>query len=177
MTGKDLLRPVQLFEQHAARQQMRPSHLSKREHGIGAGNDGAPETVCATDREGHGAGAGVAPVSQALGEFDATPACAALIERDQPGPARQCGEDQLGFARFQLGRRQRTLFLDLDDRRRWYDPPGIERLKLVERPAALPPDGEDMETDRRAAYCSTAVAGSVPGSMSGRSAPHIFSRS
>src|SRR5690242_11136426 len=83
MAGEDLLRPVQLLEQHAAHQQMRPGHLAERKHRVGTGDDGAAETVGPADRECHGAAAGVAPVSQAVGEFDAAPARTALVDRDQ----------------------------------------------------------------------------------------------
>ena len=70
MAGEDLLRAVQLFEQHAAHQQVRPGHRSEREHRVGALDDGGPEPVGAADREGDGAGAGVAPGREAVGEFD-----------------------------------------------------------------------------------------------------------
>ena len=77
---------------------------------VGALDDGGPEPVGAADREGDGAGAGIAPARQAIGEFDAAPGRAALVERDQPRARRQRGEDQLGFARFQLGGGQTAVF-------------------------------------------------------------------
>ena len=128
VTGKDLLCAVQLLEQHAAHQQVRPRHRSEREHRGGALDHGGPEPVGAADRKGGTTGAGITPVSQAFGEFEAAPGRAALVECNQPGPARQRGKDQFGLARFQFGGRQRTFFLDLDDRWRRRQATGVERL-------------------------------------------------
>jgi hypothetical protein len=140
MPREDLLRPVQLFEQHAAHEQMRPGHRPQRERRVGALDDGAPETVGAADREGDGDVAGIAPARQAVRQFDAAPRRAALVEGNQPRTPRQRGEDQLGFPRFQFAGGQTPFFVDLDNRRRRLDAPGIERLKPVERLAAQPPD-------------------------------------
>jgi hypothetical protein len=127
---------------------MRPGHLPERQHRVGALDDCGPEPVGAADREGDGTVAGIAPARQAIGQFDAAPGRPALVERDQPGALRQRGEDQLGFARFQFGGGQAAFFLDLDDRWRRQDAPGIQRLKLMEWPAAQPPDGKDIKADR-----------------------------
>jgi len=60
VTGEDLRCAVELFEQHAAYQQVRPCHRSEREHRVGAFDDGGPVPVGAADREGDSAGSGVA---------------------------------------------------------------------------------------------------------------------
>ena len=75
-----------------------------------------PEPVGAADREGDGAGAGVAPVPQPVGEFDG---CSRVrrARRAQPGGRRRVRrKDQFGLALFQLGSGRAALFFDFDNR-------------------------------------------------------------
>ena len=134
-----------------------------------------PEPVGAADREGQRGGAGVAPAGEPVGQLPAAPGRAALVERDEPGTRRQRGEDQLGLALLQLGRRQAAFFFDFDDCHRRHDAPGVKRLQIVKRPAAQPADREEIKADRARSYCSTA-SGSAGRRCRAWPTPHIFSR-
>ena len=150
MAGVDLLRPVELLQEHAAHKQVRPGHHAEREDRIGALDDRGPKPLGAADREGEGACAAVAPSREPVGEIAARPGRALWVERDEPGAGRPGGEDQLGLAQLERGGRQAALFFQLDERDRWREAPGIERLQFIERPAPQPADGEEVEADRRA---------------------------
>lgn len=93
VAGEDLLGPVKLLEQHAARQQMRPGHRPERHDRIGARDDRGAEPLRAADREGERTGAAVAPARETVGESAAGPGGAALVERNEPGAGRQPGKD------------------------------------------------------------------------------------
>ena len=103
MAGEDLLRAVELFEQHvrapgnAARSSPRATARCRRaRHRVA-------EPVGAADREGERRrcrGRASARAGSANSRLDHD--CAALVERDEPGAGRQRGEDQLGLARLQL---------------------------------------------------------------------------
>jgi hypothetical protein len=99
VAGEDLLRAVELFQQHAAHQQMRPSHRAQRQHRVGALDNRAAEPLGAADREGECCGTLVTPRREPFGELAARPARPALIERDKPGARGQCREDEFGLAR------------------------------------------------------------------------------
>ena len=144
----DLLGTVELFEEHAAREQMWPGHAAQRDDRIGALDNRRPEPLGAADREGEGGGAAVAPGSEPVGEIAAGPGRALLVERDEPGAGGPGGEDQLGFAQLERGGRQAALFLQINDRDRRREASGIERLEVIERPAPQPADGEKVEADR-----------------------------
>src|SRR5262249_18519788 len=115
VAGEDLLRAVQLFEQHAAHHQMRPGHRAERDGRVGAGKDRLAESVGAADREGERGCAPVAPAGEPVGEVAAGPGAAALVERNQPGAGRHRAEDQFGLARLQRRWRQPALFLEFGD--------------------------------------------------------------
>jgi len=150
VAGVDLLRPVELFEEHAAREQMRPGHWAQREDRIGVLDDRRPKPFGAADREGEGRAAAIAPHREPVGEIPAGPGRALPVERDEPGAGGPGGEDQLGFAQLERGGRQAALFLQLNDRDRRREASGIERLEVIERPAPQPADGEKIEADRPA---------------------------
>src|SRR5580700_592223 len=145
MAGEDLLRPVELLQQHAADEEMRPGHHTQRQHRVGALDNGGPEPLGTADREGYGADTAVAPGPEPVGQFTARPFGATLVERDETGAGGQRGEGQLGLARLQLWWRKPTLFFQLDDRRGRHDATGIIRLQVIERPVPEPADGEDVE--------------------------------
>ena len=149
VAGEDLLRPVELFQQHAAAQQMRPGHRAQGQHLIGPVDDGGPEPLGAANREGEGGDAGIAPFPEPVGEIAARPLPAAGVEGNEAGGGGQRGEDQLGLAPLQFGRRETALFFQFDDRRARGDPRGIVCLQLIERAAAKPADGKDMDADGR----------------------------
>ena len=104
MAGEDLLRPVELLEEHAAAEEMRPGHRAQGQHLIGPVDDRAPEPLGAADGEGEIGDAAVAPFGQPLGQFAARPLGAASVEGHEAGTGGQRAEDQLGLARLQLGR-------------------------------------------------------------------------
>jgi hypothetical protein len=149
MAGEDLLGPVELLQQHAARQKMRPGHPAKRQSRIGAVEDFGAEAVGAANRKSKFCYTRKAPGSELVGKIAARPHCAALVEGDQPRPGRQYAEDQCRLARFQRGRGQALPHLEFDDRDRRHDPRGIKHLQIGERTVAQPADGEKAEVDRR----------------------------
>jgi hypothetical protein len=51
MAGEDLLGAVELLQQQAAHQEMRPGHRAQRYDRVGAIDHGLPEPVRAADRE------------------------------------------------------------------------------------------------------------------------------
>ena len=150
MTGVDLLRPVELLQQHAAHEEVRPGHRAQRDDRIGVLDDRRSEPLGAADREGEGRAAAIAPLREPVGEIPAGPGRALPVERDEPGAGGPGGEDQLGFAQLERGGRQAALFLQINDRDRRREAPGIERLEVMERPAPQPADGEKIEADRPA---------------------------
>jgi hypothetical protein len=93
VAGEDLLRAVELFEQHAAHQQMRPGHRTQRQHRVGALDDRTAEPLGAADREGERRGTLVAPRRKPFGEVATRPVRPALVERDEPGAGWQRAED------------------------------------------------------------------------------------
>lgn len=139
--GENLLGAVELFEQQAANQQMRPSHRPERQHGIGALDDHGTEAVGAADRKGDRRNAAVAPHGKAIGELAAGPGGAPLIERDEAGIGGQRRQNQLGLALFQLVSRQAAFFFQFGDDRRRRDAAGVKRLQIIERSAPQPADG------------------------------------
>ena len=149
MSGEDLLGTVELLEQQAAHQQMRPRHRAERHYRLGAVENFGAETIGAADREGELRYALVAPRREPVGEPAARPHGTALIEGDQPRPGRQCPEDQSRLARLQRRRRQALPHLELDNRDRRHDPRGIERLQRGQRASPQPADGENAEADRQ----------------------------
>ncbi len=150
MAGVDLLRPVELLQQHAAHEEVRPGHRAQRDDRIGVLDDRGSEPLGAADREGEGRAAAIAPLREPVGEIPAGPGRALPVERDEPGAGGPGGEDQLGFAQLERGGRQAALFLQINDRDRRREASGIERLKVMERPAPQPADGDKIEADRPA---------------------------
>ena len=128
---RNLLRPVELFEQHAADEEMRPSHRPQRQYRRGAVEDSGPEPLGTADRKRQLRHSAVAPDGEMVGEFAARPRGTARVEGDQRRSGRQCLKNQLGLARLHQRRRQALFDVELDDRRRRRDPPGVERLELL----------------------------------------------
>ena len=168
--GKDLLRPVELFEEHCADEEVRPGHRAQGQNRIGFVENDFAEPFGAANCKSDGGTAMIAPAGETVGKLAAGPGLAALVERDKHPAGRPHGEQQFGLARLQLGGRQFPLLFDFDDRRRRNQPPGIVGLQIVERTAAQTADREQMNADRAGPYCSATA------SLSGRSEPHIFSR-
>jgi hypothetical protein len=52
VAGEDLLSPVELLQEEAAHQEMRPGHRPERHDRVGAIDRGLPQTVRTADREG-----------------------------------------------------------------------------------------------------------------------------
>jgi len=148
VAGEDLLGAVKLLEQQAAHQQMRPGHRAERQCRLGTVEDFGAETIGTADRKGELRYALVAPRREPVGEAVARPHRAALVERDQPRPRRQCREDQRRLARLLHRRGQALPHLELDDRDRRHNPRGVKRLQPGQRPVAYLADGEKAETDR-----------------------------
>jgi hypothetical protein len=149
MAGEDLLGAVELLEQQASNQEMRPGHRAKRQYRIGAIEDFGTEPVGATDRESDLGCTLITPRREPVGETTARARRAVLIEGDKPCPDRQCREDQCRLARLQRCRRQALPHLKLDYRDRRNDPRHIKRLQPGKRATAQPADGENAEADRR----------------------------
>jgi hypothetical protein len=116
MAGEDLLGAVELFEQHAPDQQVRPSHRAQRQDRLGAVEDRRGETIGAADREGKFGYTLVAPTCEPVGETTARPRRATFVEGDKVRSGRQSPEDQRGLARLQRRGGQALAHLELDDR-------------------------------------------------------------
>jgi len=99
VAGEDLLRAVELFQQHRADEEMRPSHGAQGENCIGLVENRLAEPFGAADREGDRSGAPIAPGGEAVGDVTARPGLPALVERDENGAGRTSGKDQCGLAR------------------------------------------------------------------------------
>ena len=170
MSGEDLLGTVELLEQQAAHQQMRPRHRAERHYRLGAVENFGAETIGAADREGELRYPLVAPRREPVGKPPARPHRAVLVERDQPRPRRQRREDQRRLARLLHRRGQALPHLELDDRNRRHDPRCVERLQLGQLPLAQLADGEEAEADGGPpGYCRAT-------SLSGKASLHSFSR-
>ena len=146
VAGEDLLRPVELFEQHAAHQQVRPSHRPEREHRVGAVDDGGRRAR----RRRRSRTRRRRRRRRARPPGDRPVRCCSRPRRARRArpAARPCGSAariSSASRAFSSAAGRAPFFLDLDDRRRRHDAPGIERLQLVERPAAQPADREDDE--------------------------------
>jgi len=79
VAGEDLLGAIELLQQKAAGQEVRPGHRAKRQNGVGALDRCLAEPVGAADREGEYAGAGVPPSRKPVSKLPARPGCAALV--------------------------------------------------------------------------------------------------
>ena len=88
MAGEDLLRPVELFEQHRADQEVRPGHRAEGQNRFRLIEDRLAEPLGATDGKRDGPGAVIAPGSEAVGEVAARPLLPPRIERDEAGAGR-----------------------------------------------------------------------------------------
>ena len=106
VAGEDLLRAVELFQQHAANQKMRPSHRPQRHGRLGMFEDRGAKTLRPADRESEFTGAAVAPVRHLTCKIAARPQSAVLIEREERDARRQRLQDQFGFAFLDHDRRQ-----------------------------------------------------------------------
>ena len=71
MTGEDLLRTIELLQQHATDEQMRPCHGSERCDRMGTVENGGTEPVGTADGEGQLGPALITPSGDAIGERSA----------------------------------------------------------------------------------------------------------
>lgn len=116
--GEDLLGAIELLEQHAAGEQMRPCHRSERHDCMGATKDRGVEPIHAADGEGKLRAALITPGGNTIGQSAAGPSATALVEGNKRSAGRQCAEDQLALACFQHRRREPASLRELDDHRR-----------------------------------------------------------
>jgi hypothetical protein len=130
VAGKDLLRAIKLFQQHAANQEMRPSHSAEREDHRRTIEDGCCQPIGTADRKTKFRGAAIAPLTEVIRQFAARPSRSPLVEGDEGCFDRQCFEDQLGFARLRNCRRQALFDFELRDRRRRNDTRRVKRLQI-----------------------------------------------
>ena len=86
VSGKDLLRPVELLRQHAAHQEMRPSSTPERKQQMSFLANLVGQTVRASDCEDKIAYPGIAPRANFLSQCAAGHVLAAFIKRYEDGP-------------------------------------------------------------------------------------------
>ena len=86
VSGKDLLRPVELLRQHAAHQEMRPGSTPKRKNQISFLANLVGQTVRAANCEGKVAYTGIPPSADFLRQHTAGHVAAAFIKRQEDGP-------------------------------------------------------------------------------------------
>ena len=98
VTGQDTFRPVQLFDQHRPRQQVRPGHRPQRDHKRGLGAKILVKAVGAADQERDIANSGVLPLAELCGEDFAVEGFATLIKGDDRCIRRNCGTQQRRLA-------------------------------------------------------------------------------
>jgi hypothetical protein len=149
VTGKYLLGAIELLEEHAADEQMRPCHRSERYSRISASEDSGGQPIGAADGEGQLGPSLITPGGDTVGQSPARPSGAVLVEGDKRNAGRQCTEDQFRLAGFQQGRRERAPLVELDDDRWWDDPPRIKCLEFLQRTAAQLANGEKAKPDCR----------------------------
>ena len=90
---KDGHRAIELLEQHAADEQMRPCHRPERHNRVGAIEDRGVEPIGATNRECKLGAAPITPTCNTIGQSATRPRAAALVERDKWNARRQRAED------------------------------------------------------------------------------------
>ena len=94
MAGVDLLRPVELLQQHAAHEEVRPGHRAQRDDRVGALEDRGREPFRAADREGEGGSAAVA-----RSRLDqAAPVWSSATSRAPPGRAAMISSASRSFS-------------------------------------------------------------------------------
>jgi len=93
VTGEDLLRAVELFQQHRADEEMRPGHRAEGENCIGVVENRLAEPFRAADREGDRSDAPIAPGGEAVGEVATRPWLSPRIERDENCAGGTSGKD------------------------------------------------------------------------------------
>ena len=86
VSGKDLLRPVELLRQHATNQEMRPSSTPERKQQISFLANLVGQTVRAADCEGKVAYTGIPPSADFLRQRAAGHVATAFIKRQEDGP-------------------------------------------------------------------------------------------
>lgn len=128
VAGEDLLRSIELLEQHPACEKMGPGHRAQGQSGGSALEDRRCQTLRPAERKSELRRCAIAPRGEAIGQFSARPRSAALIEGDQWRAGRQGFQNQLGLARFEHRRRQPLSHFEFDDRGRRYQPGRVDRL-------------------------------------------------
>jgi hypothetical protein len=103
VASEDLLRAIDLFEQHPARQQMRPSHRAERQHERCLLDDALVKTLGTADDKSE-IGSGLAPRVEALGKIGTLELRSAPIKCGQYGAFGHGVEKKLRLARLHLAR-------------------------------------------------------------------------
>src|SRR5579885_103882 len=148
MAGQDPLGAIELLGEHAADQEMRPGEAAEGETEIGALQDRGRKAVGAPDEEGEVAGAAVAPGAEALGQGLAGEELARRIERHDPRPLGNGGEEELALPRDLLGGARRLARLELLERKRPDEARGIVLIERALRPAPRAADGGQEDAHR-----------------------------
>lgn len=93
MASEDLLCAVELFEQHASDQQMRPGHRAEREDHVCTVENCPVEAIGPADRKDQLGPTLVAPGGDPFGQCATRPLAAPLVERDERDAGRQRATD------------------------------------------------------------------------------------
>ena len=94
MPGDNLLRPVNLFREHAARQKMRPGQPAKRQGKISPRPYRVVQPIRATDQKGDATSPFIAPTTNTLRQLSARKRLASFIQCDDGGGVRNLVEQQ-----------------------------------------------------------------------------------
>src|SRR5579872_280060 len=131
MAGNQLLRAVDLLDKQAARQEMWPGHIAKRQHQPGLLEQRLTMSVGASDQESGIGDSLIPPLLQLACEGLARELLAATIEGDQQRSLGNGGKEELALALDQLRRRQFPLLLDFVQNERPTNATGIVLVKIA----------------------------------------------
>src|SRR5580658_5566902 len=145
MAGENLLRAVELLEQHGPGEEMGPGHDAERQQEMRLLANRVGEPLGAADEKSEIADAAVSPALYALGEAFARQRLAARIERHEGGSRRRRREQQRAFALLDLVRGKRTFLLDVAEAERPGDSLGIISRERLMRSALEAADGDHMK--------------------------------
>ena len=93
VTGEDLLRAVELFQQHRADEEMRTGHRAEGENCIGVVENRLAKPFSAANRKSDGGTAVIAPGGEAVSQVAARPWLSPRIERDENCAGGTSGKD------------------------------------------------------------------------------------
>lgn len=100
MAGENLLSAIELLEQHAAGEQMRPCHRAERQDRIGAAENGCIQPIRPANGKSEFRCAAIAPAGNAIGQSAARPRRTALVKGDQGNARRQRANQPLALSSF-----------------------------------------------------------------------------